>query len=138
MFSVGRVQSALEILGDPIRAVLEKARNGSAVETADVDLAGWYAVKLAAETMDGAWIDTAVELHFIACRPLAEDTLARLVALRSKKALGDERYLRVYADHLRANLESMDAPDVMLCERIFGLLPEQDERDSDGLGATWE
>jgi hypothetical protein len=123
MFTMGRVDAAQRILSSHLEEILEAARSGRTLDAALVDSAGHYAVKLANETLDGRWVDTAIELHHIASRPLREETIQQLASLRAKAPLGDDALIAKYYTRLRSNLARMTAAERVLCERIVCLLP---------------
>ena len=58
-------------------------------------------VKLAGETLSGHWVDVAIELHLVACRPLREETIQQLAALRAKAPSETALSLWDYHERLR-------------------------------------
>lgn len=126
MFTMGRVDAAQKLLEGHLTALLQSTRSGQVPSGPLVDAAGRYAVKLAGETLSGRWVDMAIELHLVACRPLREETIQQLAALRAKAPIGSEELLVRYHERLRGNLSVMNGVDRVLCERVACLLPELD------------
>ena len=123
MFTMGRVDAALRILSEPLEGIRQMARTGRIPGPVLLDAVGRYAVKLAAETLDGRWIDLAIETHLCAARPLREETIQKLAALRARAAVGDDDLLAQYCERLRGDMESFSPSDRILCERVACLLP---------------
>lgn len=123
MFTMGRVDAARRILSSHLDELLEGARGGRPLTPALVDSAGRYAVKLANETLDGKWVDVAVEIHLLACRPMREDTVQQLSALRAKAPVGSASLIARYYERLRANMAGHSPAERVLCERVASLLP---------------
>jgi pSer/pThr/pTyr-binding forkhead associated (FHA) protein len=126
MFTMGRVDAAQKLLEGRLGDLLEKARAGHVPGGLLVDAAGRYAVKLANETLSGHWVDVAIELHLVACRPLREETIQQLAALRAKAPIGNDALLLRYHERLRGNLILMTGTERVLCERVACLLPGLD------------
>jgi len=123
MFTMGRVDAARRILSSHLDDLLEGARGGRALSSGLVDSAGRYAVKLANETLDGKWVDVAIEIHLIACRPMREETVQQLFALRAKAPVGSSALIARYYEKLRANMAGHSPSERVLCERVASLLP---------------
>jgi hypothetical protein len=128
MFSMGRIDAAAKILEEPLAAVLAVARDRRGPDGATVDMGGRYALKLAAETLDGKWLDVAIELHAIHARPLREETMQQLAALRARASIGDDRLLARYVDTLRSNAAQFTNAERILCERLACLLPSPESK----------
>jgi pSer/pThr/pTyr-binding forkhead associated (FHA) protein len=126
MFTLGRVDAAQKLLEGHLSGLLQSTRSGRVPSGPLVDAAGRYAVKLAGETLSGRWVDVAIELHLVACRPLREETIQQLAALRAKAPIGSEALLLRYHERLRGNLALMNGADRVLCERVACLLPGLD------------
>ncbi len=124
MFTLGRIDAAERILGSELERVLAVARGGKLHEVEIVDRAGLCAVKLAAETLDAHWFDLAIELHLITGRPMREETIQRVAALRAKAPIGNDELLSRYYERLRAQLGAISARDRVLVERIACLLSD--------------
>jgi pSer/pThr/pTyr-binding forkhead associated (FHA) protein len=127
MFTMGRVDAAQTILEPPLEELLASARLGRIPAPPLLDAAGRCAVKLANETLSGRWVDIAVELHFLACRPLREETIQQLASLRAKAPIGSDALLLRYHERLRGHLASMAPQDRILCERVACLVPGLEE-----------
>jgi pSer/pThr/pTyr-binding forkhead associated (FHA) protein len=124
MFTMGRVDAARNILESHLNEILTGTRAGRRPSVKLLDAASRYAVKLAQETLDGRWVDAAVEMHLIMCRPLREETIQQLASLRAKAAIGSDELLARYHERLRGNLASMSVAERMLVERVACLVPE--------------
>jgi len=126
MFTMGRLDAAQTILAPPLEELLASARIGRIPAPPLLDAAGKYAVKLANETLSGQWVDVAVELHLLACRPLREETIQHLASLRAKGPIGSDSLLIRDHERLRGHLAAMAPQDRILCERVACLVPELD------------
>jgi hypothetical protein len=123
MFTMGRTDAALKILAGNLEEILVGARAGRVPPPPLVDAAGRYALKLANETLDGRWVDAAVELHLIAVRPLREETVQQLAAIRAKAPLGSNALIAQYYQRLRVGMALMAPSDRLLCDRVACLIP---------------
>jgi pSer/pThr/pTyr-binding forkhead associated (FHA) protein len=124
MFTMGRVDAARNILESHLNEILMGTRAGRRPSLKLLDAASRYAVKLAQETLDGRWVDAAVEMHLIMCRPFREETIQQLASLRAKAAIGSDELLTRYYERLRGNLASMSIAERILVERVACLVPE--------------
>ena len=123
MFTMGRVDAALRILAEPLEALREGARLGHLPPPSVLDSLGRYAVKLANETLDGSWVDLAIESHLLAVRPLREETIQQLAALRAKVPIGSDELIARYYQRLRGAMAAFSATERILSERVACLLP---------------
>lgn len=123
MFTMGRVDAAVRILETPLEQILEGARLGRVPGPLLLDAVGRYAVKLANDTLDGRWIDLAIETHLLAIRPLREETIQKLAALRAREPIGSDALIAEYYEQLRGSMNTFSAADRILCERVACLLP---------------
>lgn len=123
MFTMGRVDAARRILSSHLDDLLAGAQSGRSLSPGLVDTAGRYAVKLANETLDGKWVDVAIEIHLIACRPMREETIQQLSALRTKAPVGQSALIARYYEKLRASMAGHSPSERILCERVASLLP---------------
>ncbi|HEX4340334.1 MAG TPA: FHA domain-containing protein [Polyangiaceae bacterium] len=123
MFTMGRVDAAVKILSGPLNEILEGARFGRLPGPVLLDVVGRYAVKLANDTSDGVWIDLAIETHLLAVRPLREDTIQKLAALRARVPIGSDVLIAQYYERLRGCMASFSTADRILSERVACLLP---------------
>jgi hypothetical protein len=121
--TMGRVDAALRILAGPLEETLARARRGRPPGDAVLDAMGRYAVKLANETLDGRWLNLAIEMHLLASRPFQEETIQQLATLRARTPIGSDELIGRYYEALRANMASFSAADRVLCERVACLLP---------------
>jgi pSer/pThr/pTyr-binding forkhead associated (FHA) protein len=123
MLTMGRIDGAVKILKGHLDDVLLGARSGIAVDHKLVDTAGRYAIKLASETLDARWVDLAIELHVITCRPLRDETLRALESLRRKGNIGNDHLILRYHERLLSRIASMSPADRELSERVATLIP---------------
>jgi hypothetical protein len=118
MFTMGRIDAAVNILAGPIAQLLAATKGGLVPEMEEVDAAGRYCIKLATETLDARWVDSAIELHLVTCRPLRADTVEQFSVLRAKVPVGSSSLLRRYQEKLRGHMAGMNADDRALSERV--------------------
>lgn len=118
MFVMGRIDAAVNILGAPIAQLVAAANAGLTIDPYEIDAAGRYALRLAHETLEARWVDAAIELHLVTCRPLRVETAEQLAILRSKVPVGSASLLRRYQEKLRGHMSEMNAEDRGLSERV--------------------
>jgi pSer/pThr/pTyr-binding forkhead associated (FHA) protein len=123
MFTMGRVDAALRILAEPLEALREGARLGHLPAPPLLDALGRYAVKLANDTLDGHWVDLAIEAHLVAVRPLREETIQQLATLRAKAPVGSDELIAKYYQRLRGAMAAFSPAERILSERVACLLP---------------
>jgi pSer/pThr/pTyr-binding forkhead associated (FHA) protein len=126
MFTMGRVDAARNILESHLQEILTGTRAGRRPSQKLLDAASRYCVKLAQETLDGRWVDAAIEMHLIVCRPLREETIQQLASLRAKASIGSEELIARYHTRLRSNLANMSPAERVLVERVACLMPGLD------------
>jgi hypothetical protein len=122
MFAMGRIDAAVKILANPMTDILTAARGGQPIEPEEVDAIGRYAMRLANETLDTRWVDTAMEIHLLSCRPMRAETVRQLAVLRGKAPLGNTVLLVRYHEKLRSHMAEMNAEERALCVRVGELL----------------
>lgn len=127
MFALGRMDAGRQILAEPLVEIMEAARRGGSPDSQLVDAVGRYAVKLAHETLDGKWVNLAIEIHLAVARPLRAATLQQLLALRAKISAVDEALVARYYERLRSRRDALDPVDRLLSEQIAALVPRLDE-----------
>jgi hypothetical protein len=126
MFALGRTDAGRKILSEPLEELLAEARKGEALPPQVVDAAGRHAARLVHQTLEGTWMDVAIEIHLAADRPLRVAALQQFIALREKVAC-DDALLARYTERLRSLAPSLDAEERLLCERVAALIPGLDE-----------
>jgi hypothetical protein len=123
MFTMGRVDAAVRILAPPLEQIRDAARLGRVPGPLLLDALGRYAVKLAGDTLDGRWVDLAIETHLLAVRPLREETIQKLATLRAREPIGSDALIAEYYEQLRGAMSAFSTGDCILCERVACLLP---------------
>jgi pSer/pThr/pTyr-binding forkhead associated (FHA) protein len=123
MFTMGRAEAAVRILAPSLEEIRDAARLGRIPGPLLLDALGRYAVKLAGDTLDGRWVDLAIETHLLAVRPLREETIQKLAALRARELLGSDTLIAEYYEQLRGSMSTFTTADRILCERVACLLP---------------
>jgi hypothetical protein len=123
MFTMGRVDAAERILAPVLDGIRDAARLGRVPGPLLLDAIGRYAVKLAGDTLDGRWVDLAIETHLLAVRPLREETIQKLAALRAREPIGSDALIAEYYEQLRGSMSTFSTGDRILCERVACLLP---------------
>jgi pSer/pThr/pTyr-binding forkhead associated (FHA) protein len=123
MFTMGRVDAAVRILSPALEEIRDSARLGRIPGPLLLDALGRYAVKLASDTMDGRWVDLAIEAHLLAVRPLREETIQKLAALRAREPIGSDTLIAEYCEQLRGAMSAFSTGERILCERVACLLP---------------
>ena len=121
VLAYGRGEDAERILGVLLRNVLTRAQANGRIEPALADKAAEYAIKIAAVTGNGKWVDYAVELFTPLERPLPAAAVDQLyTVLRSVSAI-NLGALRDYIAKLRLAQAQLGPNERFLTQRIEGL-----------------
>jgi hypothetical protein len=126
VLAAGRAQAAEQILAEPIVNILAAARSGAIPDAPTIDAFGRSALKLANATVDGRWVDAAVELHLVSGRPMRIETLRQLALLRGRARVGDDALIARYYETLRSRLSDMSPGERTLVELVADLIPGLD------------
>lgn len=121
VLALGRGEEAERILGAYLRNFLDQARKGWTGSPAAAEVAASYAVKLAAATRKGAWVDYAIELFSILKRPLPGPVVDQLYNVLRQVSGVTLSLLRAYVATLRAAAPRFGPADRFLVQRIEGL-----------------
>jgi pSer/pThr/pTyr-binding forkhead associated (FHA) protein len=127
MFALGRVDAGRQILAEPLLEIVGATRSGRSHDSQLVDAVGRCAMRLAQETLDGKWVNLAIEIHLAVARPLRAVTLQQLLAIRAKISVVDDALIARYYERLRSRRDTLDSTDRVLCEQIAALVPRLDE-----------
>jgi pSer/pThr/pTyr-binding forkhead associated (FHA) protein len=119
--ALGRGEEAERILGAYMANLLDAARAGAVVMNKTCDTAATYAVKLAAVTNRGGWIDYAITLFTTIKRPLPGEVIDELYGLLRKLTGINVAAVREYVEVLRANQARFGPAERFLVQRIEGL-----------------
>lgn len=119
--AMGRAEEAERILNSLLIEILQKARDGKAVETDAAEHAARYAARLAGATQKGSWVDYVFELYTLARRPLPAHIVDELYTVVRKVKTMDLRTLRAYLAELREHSGTFGPAERFLVQRIEGL-----------------
>lgn len=119
--ALGRGEAAEKMLAALLENVLEQVTTGREVDTPILEKAALYAVKLAAATEKGYWVDYAFGLYLHVRRPLPGEVVDQLHAVLRTVADVDLARLRSYLAVLAEELEGFSANERFLVQRIEGL-----------------
>ncbi len=121
VLAFGRGEDAERILGALLRNVLTRAETNGQLEPALADKAAEYAIKIAAVTGHGKWVDYAFELFAPLRRPLPAAAIDQLfTVLRSVSSI-NLAALRDYVAKLRLVQDQLGPNERFLMQRIEGL-----------------
>lgn len=121
MIAMGRHDAAARLLGDHLKGVLAKAKEGRAVPRDVLDTVGVYGLKLTEVTHDATWANLAVELHLMARRPLPEKSVASLESVVARVSGIDKQLLLRFKAVLRDAADNLSRDEWALVERILKL-----------------
>lgn len=119
MMSMGRHDAAARLLGDHLKGVLAKAKEGRSVPKDVLETVGTYGVKLTDVTGDGQWANVAIELHLLAIRPLPDKSVTVLEASMARAPGIDRPLVLRYKAALRAAEEKFSKAEQALLDRIY-------------------
>jgi pSer/pThr/pTyr-binding forkhead associated (FHA) protein len=121
MLVMGRADAAIRILGGHLRTVLDAIRTHERLDDETLRGATLYAMKLAAATNDGRWIDYVVDLHLTLGR-LLDPEIARQIQVRvSQGVCVDPKLFAQYKIVVHQLMESGDEFDRMIGEMILAI-----------------
>lgn len=121
VLALGRGEEAERILGAYMANLLDAARAGATVGNKTSDKAAVYAIKLAAVTGKGGWIDYAITLFSTLKRPLPGEVIDELYGLLRKASGVNLSGVRDYVAVLHANQAKFGPAERFLVQRIEGL-----------------
>lgn len=121
VLALGRGEEAEKLLGNVLGNVLVAARARGQIDAGLAERAVRYAVRLAAATSRGRWIDYAIALYRVQRRPLPAAIVDELFTImRSVKDVSVSD-LRSYVSELRAIQAQLGPADRFLVQRLEGL-----------------
>jgi pSer/pThr/pTyr-binding forkhead associated (FHA) protein len=123
MLATGRKDAAAKILSGHMKAVLGGVRAGSTLPEEVVDGSTRYAMKLAAASQEGTWIDYVIDLHSALRRPLPAEVLEQVQSLFSRGVKADRELLSSYKQLLRSSMLEGAGMDRGLVDSILALEP---------------
>jgi hypothetical protein len=121
VLALGRGEEAERILGAYMANLLDAARAGAMVGPRTGDKAATYAVKLAAVTGKGGWIDYAITLFTTLKRPLPGSVVDELYGLLRKTSGVNIAAVREYVAMLHSMQARFGPVERFLVQRIEGL-----------------
>jgi hypothetical protein len=101
--------------------VLDEARTVRSISPETALTAARFAVKLAAATGKGVWVDYCVRLHRFIAKPMPLPIIDELYTLLRKVNGIDKSLLREYVATLRSQAASYTASERFALQRIEGL-----------------
>jgi hypothetical protein len=119
--ALGRAAEAERVLAHRLRALLAAAEADPKAELRGTEDAARYAVKLAAATGKGSWIDYIFELYRCLKRPLPGDVVDDLYQVLRRVHDVSVDVLREYVATLRAHQSAFGPNERFLVQRIEGL-----------------
>jgi pSer/pThr/pTyr-binding forkhead associated (FHA) protein len=121
VLALGRGEEAEKILASYLRNLLETASSGKSPSAQTADNAVAYAVKLAAATKKGEWVDYAFELFMTQQRALPGPVIDQLYTVLRQVSEINLALLRSYVALLRAVAPGFGPADRFLAQRVEGL-----------------
>lgn len=119
--AMGRAEDAERLLSRSLGDLLAKARAGEEVGADLSEHAAGYAVRLAAGTGNGAWVDYIVELYSVQALLLPQAIVDELYKVLRKVQRLDLPLLREYTEKLRTVASGYGPAERFLLQRIEGL-----------------
>ncbi|HEY4156765.1 MAG TPA: FHA domain-containing protein [Polyangiaceae bacterium] len=119
--AMGRADEAEKLIGEQLEQAAADLERGHAVSAETIDKAVEYAMKLAAATLHGRWVDHIFRVHKVLKRPCPGPVVDELyTVLRKVKAI-NLNLLRDYLEVLREHASQLGPADRFLLNRIEGL-----------------
>lgn len=121
VLALGRGDEAERIIGPYLRNYLAAAQKANAASAEAAEKAVGYAMKLAAATRKGEWIDYAFALYTVCKRPLPGAVVEQLYTLMRQASSVNLSLLRDYVAVLRSVSARLGPNERFLAQRIEGL-----------------
>lgn len=121
VLAMGRGEEAERMLGGQLDKVMVAARLGQDLDAAVVTHAAGLAVRLAAVTGKGSWLDYAFELSSYLKRPLPAEIVDQLYEVARKVSSVSLLILRDYVAGLRSDQTRFGPAERFLVQRLEGL-----------------
>lgn len=121
VLALGRGEEAERILGSYLKSIVKSAREGRTASTDIATKAVNYAVKIAAATGKGSWVDYAFELYTLRREPLPAEVVDYLYEALRKVSDVDLALFRGYQQVLHAETDRFGPAERFLVQRIDGL-----------------
>jgi|HubBroStandDraft_1064217.scaffolds.fasta_scaffold01358_7 predicted component of type VI protein secretion system len=119
--ALGRAEEAERLLAGPLGELIEASRSGQRLSASLVDTVARLAVRVAAATGKGTWVDSTIELYRAQARPCPGPVIDELnTAARRVNAI-DGALLRAYLSVLHGKQASFGPADRFLLQRLEGL-----------------
>lgn len=119
--ALGRGDEAEKMLEGQLEKVAASVRAGEELDAQTAERAVGLAVRLAAVTGKGAWIDYAFQLYGALARPLPASVIDQLYEVTRKVANVSLPILREYVATLRSGQAKLGPAEKFLFQRIEGL-----------------
>jgi pSer/pThr/pTyr-binding forkhead associated (FHA) protein len=119
--ALGRAEEAERLLSGPLAELIESSRSGHRLSASLVDTVGRLAVKLAAVTGKGAWVDSTIELYRAQARPCPGAVIDELNAAARRVSAIDGASLRAYLAVLHEKQTTFGPAERFLLQRLEGL-----------------
>jgi predicted component of type VI protein secretion system len=121
VLALGRVDEAERMLATRLQGLLEAAQARRAIPSRSAERAARYAVKLAAATSKGGWVDYVFQLYGGLARPLPGEIVDELYQVLRRISGVRVDGLREYVATLRAHQSEYGPAERFLVQRIEGL-----------------
>jgi hypothetical protein len=121
VLALGRGDEAERILGTYMANLLGAARIGVVISSRTTDKAAAYAVKLAAVTAKGSWVDYAITLFLLLKRPLPAPVVDELYGVLRKVSGVNLSLVRDYVAMLHEVQGRFGPAERFVIQRIAGL-----------------
>jgi pSer/pThr/pTyr-binding forkhead associated (FHA) protein len=121
VLALGRADEAERMLTMRLHGLLEAAQARRAISSRSAEGAARYAVKLAAATSKGGWVDYVFQLYGCLARPLPGEIVDELYQVLRRISGVSVDGLREYVATLRAHQSEYGPAERFLVQRIEGL-----------------
>lgn len=119
--AMGRAEEAERILQALLFDILNRAREGIAIEPSIAETAAKYAARLGGATTKGMWVDYVFELYKRSKTPLPAQIVDELYTVVRKVKNVDLPMLRAYLADLRGTAATLGPAQRFLVQRLEGL-----------------
>lgn len=121
VLALGRVDEAERVLTMRLQALLVAAQAGRTISASSAERGVHYAVKLAAATSKGGWVDYVFQLYGCLARPLPGEIVDELYQVLRRVSGVSVDGLREYIATLRAHQAEYGPTERFLVQRLEGL-----------------
>jgi hypothetical protein len=128
LLSQGRIDAVERLLKTLVDSLREGVRQGEHIPTDTLEISSSMMAQMAETTLDCYWVDSIIEIHLHAGRPLPGPVIVQLKPLLPGLSRADRDLQLRYAAALGHVKDSLPLAEQVLVDRTLAVLPSPDQR----------